>query len=136
MATVTETSFSDIYITANDRKAYIPDKRTSNALMLFAPDDFDSFFNLVESSWDGKNPSYSVHYDGIYYRIERSESISGIEYCARNIGIRSAADTDVNAVRFYGNSRFTIRQDNWICVPVFKHGDACHSRHFRQLVAN
>ncbi len=85
MATITETKFSDIYIMATDKKAYIPDKRTLNALMPFEPEDFDAFFNLLESSWDGTNPSYSVRYDGIYYRVERSEAISGIQYCARKM---------------------------------------------------
>ena len=85
MTTVTETKFSDIYIFAADRKAYIPDKRTLNALMLFEPEDFDAFFNLVESKWDGTNPSYSVYYDGIFYRVERGEAISGIQYCIRKM---------------------------------------------------
>ncbi len=85
MSTVTETKFSDIYILASEHKAYIPDKRTLNALMVFEPEDFDDFFKLVESSWDGKIPSYSVNYQGIYYRVERSEAISGIQYCIRKM---------------------------------------------------
>ncbi len=85
MPTITETKFSDIYIMAAEKKAYIPDKRTLNALMSFEPDDFDAFFELVAASWDGINPSYSVCYEGIYYRVERSEAISGIQYCARKM---------------------------------------------------
>ncbi len=85
MPTITETKFSDIYISAADRKAYIPDKRTLNALMVFEPDDLDKFFQLVESTWDGENPSYSVCYEGIFYRVERSEAISGIQYCIRKM---------------------------------------------------
>ncbi len=85
MATITETKFSDIYITKSDKKAYIPDKRTLNALMPFEADDFDSFFQAVEGSWDGENSSYSVNYDGIFYRVERSEAISGINYCIRKM---------------------------------------------------
>ena len=85
MSTITETKFSDIYISAADRKAYIPDKRTLNALMVFEPDDLDKFFQLVESTWDGENPSYSVCYEGIFYRVERSEAISGIQYCIRKM---------------------------------------------------
>ena len=85
MSTITETKFSDIYISAADHKAYIPDKRTLNALMVFEPDDLDKFFQLVESTWDGENPSYSVCYEGIFYRVERSEAISGIQYCIRKM---------------------------------------------------
>ena len=85
MSTITETKFSDIYISASDHKAYIPDKRTFNALMEFAPEDFDEFYNLVESSWDKENPSYSVCYNGIFYRVERSEAISGVQYCIRKM---------------------------------------------------
>ena len=85
MTTITETKFSDIYIMASEHKAYIPDKRTLNALMLFEPEDFDVFFKLVESSWDRTNPSYSICYQGIFYRVERSEAISGIQYCIRRM---------------------------------------------------
>ena len=85
MANITETKFSDIYISASDRKSYIPDKRTFNALMLFEPEDFDEFFSLVKSTWDGENSSYSVCYNGIFYRVERSEAISGVQYCIRKM---------------------------------------------------
>ena len=85
MATITETKISDIYILASERKAYIPDKRTLSALMVFEPDDFDEFFKVVESSWDKENPSYSIRYNGIFYRVERSEAISGVQYCIRKI---------------------------------------------------
>ena len=84
MANITETPFSDIYITP-DKKAYIPDKRTSNALIRFEPEDFGVFFDLVEKTWDGVNPSYSVCYHKIFYRVERSQTISGIQYCARKM---------------------------------------------------
>ena len=40
MVTITETKFSDIYITP-DKKAFIPNKQTANALMLFEPSDFE-----------------------------------------------------------------------------------------------
>ena len=53
--------------------------------MPFEPDDFDAFFKLLEETWDGNNPSYSVCYEGIFYRVERSEAISGIQYCARKM---------------------------------------------------
>lgn len=84
MANITETKFSDIYITP-DKKAYIPDRQTPNGLMLFEPEDFEAYFKLVETAWDGSNPSYSVCYDGLFYRVERTESINGTVYCARKM---------------------------------------------------
>lgn len=59
MVNITETQFSDIYITP-DKIAYIPDKRTANGLIVFEPEDFEEFYALLEATWDGKNPSYSV----------------------------------------------------------------------------
>lgn len=85
MTTITETKFSDIYILAESKKAYIPDRRTLNALMEFQADDFDVFFNTVVQAFDGQNSSYSITYEGILYRIERSEGIAGIQYCARKM---------------------------------------------------
>ena len=84
MATITETQFSDIYITP-DKQVFIPDKRTANALMKFAPEDFAQFYQLLQTSWDGQNPSYSVVYDGIFYRVERTVALDGIQYCARRM---------------------------------------------------
>ena len=84
MTTITETTFSDIYITPK-KEAFIPNKQTINALMRFNPEDFDKFYHLLETSWDGKNPSYSVIYDGIYYRVERTLALDGIQYCARRM---------------------------------------------------
>ena len=85
MTTVTETKFSDIYVTTEDKKAYIADRRTLNALMEFSPDDFDEFFKALEAGFVDNIPSYSVKYDDILYRVERSEGISGIQYCARKM---------------------------------------------------
>ena len=68
MTTVTETKFSDIYIMAESKKAYIPDRRTLNALMEFQPDDLDAFFNVLVQGFDGENTSYSINYEGILYR--------------------------------------------------------------------
>ena len=85
MATITETRFSDIYIMSENKKAYIPDRSTLNALMEFQPDDLDAFYDLLVNSYDGKNTSYSVKYDGILYRVEKSEGISGAQYCARKM---------------------------------------------------
>jgi twitching motility protein PilT len=96
MVKVTETKFSDIYISQADRTAYIPDKRTLNALMLFEPEDFDAFFETIEKSYDGQNSSYSICYENVLYRVERSITINGVQYCARRM------PTSVPSVRVLG----------------------------------
>ncbi|MBE6451878.1 MAG: type II/IV secretion system family protein [Alphaproteobacteria bacterium] len=84
MVKIADTVFSDIYITP-DKKAYIPDKNTANALILFDAEDFNDFFDIVQNSWDGITPSYSIVYKGIYYRVERTVAIDGVQYCARKM---------------------------------------------------
>jgi twitching motility protein PilT len=96
MVKITETKFSDIYISKADRTAYIPDKRTLNALMLFEPEDFDAFFDIIENSYDGQNSSYSICYEDVLYRVERSLTINGVQYCARRM------PTTVPSVRVLG----------------------------------
>lgn len=76
--------FSDLYITP-DRTFFIPDGRTENGLNIIKPEDMDIFYTLLEESWSGENPSYSVLYENIYYRIERSVTIYGIQYCCRKM---------------------------------------------------
>lgn len=84
MVKLNEVLFSDIYITP-EKVAYIPDNATANGLEVLEAEDFDAFFELLEKSWDGTIPSYSVMYDGIFYRVERTVSIYGIQYCARKM---------------------------------------------------
>ena len=96
MANITDTPFSDIYISVPEKKAYIPDKSTFNALMEFEPEDFDAFLDLLDKTFDGKNTSFSVFYNGIFYRVERSMAVSGVQYCARKM------PTTVPSVRALG----------------------------------
>ena len=84
MVKINEVYFSDIYITP-DKTAYIPDNQTANGLEIFSPEDFERFYHMLETSYDGKNSSYSVLYDRILYRVERTVSIYGIQYCARKM---------------------------------------------------
>ena len=65
MVKLNEVLFSDIYITP-EKTAYIPDNATANGLEVLDAEDFNEFFDLIEQSWDGNNPSYSVMYDGIF----------------------------------------------------------------------
>ena len=57
MVKLNDISFSDIYITP-DKTAFIGDNRTENGLKIIEAEDFEAFYNLVEKSWDGNNPSY------------------------------------------------------------------------------
>lgn len=84
MVNLNSIRFSDLYITP-DKTCFIPDGCTQNGLAIIKPDDFDVFYNLIEESWDGENPSYSVLYDNIFYRIERTVAIYGIQYCCRKM---------------------------------------------------
>lgn len=83
MTRINDIFFSDIYITPG-KVAYIPDDLTENGLQIFNPVDFDAFYQLVESSYDGKS-SYSISYEGILFRVERTLSISGVQYCIRKM---------------------------------------------------
>lgn len=86
MATIAKESFSDIYITDElERKAYISDKTTLNALKVFEAEDFDVFFKMLEDGFDGKKTSYSIRYEGVLYRVERTATIYGVHYCARKM---------------------------------------------------
>ena len=62
MVKLNDLSFSDIYITP-DKTAFIGDNRTENGLKIIEAEDFEAFYNLVEKSWDGNNPSYSVLFE-------------------------------------------------------------------------
>ena len=84
MVKINDVYFSDIYITP-EKIAYIPDNATANGLEMFTPEDFDVFYKLLEDSFDGENSSYSVLYEKILYRVERTVSIYGIQFCARKM---------------------------------------------------
>lgn len=84
MAKIKDIPFSDIYITP-DRTAFINDGETENGLAILRADDFDYFYDQLIKGWDGKNPSYSVLYDNIFYRVERTVALYGVQYCARKM---------------------------------------------------
>ncbi|MBQ7304110.1 MAG: Flp pilus assembly complex ATPase component TadA [Alphaproteobacteria bacterium] len=83
MTRINDIFFSDIYITP-EKVAYIPDDLTENGLQIFNPTDFDDFYNLVESAYEG-NSSYSVSYENVLFRVERTNTINGIQYCIRKM---------------------------------------------------
>ncbi len=76
--------FSDLYITP-DKTFFVPDCKTENGLAIIKPEDMDEFHHLIEETWDGENPSYAVLYEHVFYRIERSVCIYGIQYCCRKM---------------------------------------------------
>lgn len=84
MVKINDVKFSDIYITP-DRIAFIPDGQTKNGLTILDAEDFDIFYKRLEEKWDGHNPSYSLLYENIFYRVERTESLYGTQYCARKM---------------------------------------------------
>lgn len=75
--------FSDMYVTPN-KEAYIPDKKTRFGLIRFEPEDFEEFYNLIESSYKG-NSSYSVIYEEVFFRVERSMTMYGPQFCMRKM---------------------------------------------------
>ncbi len=83
MTRINDVIFSDIYITP-EKIAYIPDDLTENGLQMFIPADFETFYQLVESSYEG-NSSYSISYENILFRVERTMTITGIQYCIRKM---------------------------------------------------
>ena len=91
MTRINDIFFSDIYITP-EKIAYIPDDLTENGLQIFEATDFDAFYHLVESSYEG-NSSYSISYENTLFRVERSMTITGIQYCIRKMP-KSVPDFD------------------------------------------
>jgi twitching motility protein PilT len=83
MTKINDIPFSDIYITP-EKVAYIPDDMTENGLQIFMASDFDAFYKLVEESYEG-NSSYSVLYENIFFRVERSMTVTGVQYCIRKM---------------------------------------------------
>lgn len=83
MVKINDFYFSDMYITPN-REAYIPDTKTKCGLQRFEPEDFEEFYSLLENSYT-EHPSYSVIYEDIFFRVERSMTMYGPQYCLRKM---------------------------------------------------
>lgn len=83
MARINDVFYSDIYITP-EKNVFVPDPRTENGLMQIYPEDFADFFGLIERAYQG-NSSYSVIYEGFFFRVERSVSIYGVTFCMRKM---------------------------------------------------
>ncbi|MEE6207785.1 MAG: ATPase, T2SS/T4P/T4SS family [Alphaproteobacteria bacterium] len=84
MATVNETDFSDIYIIP-DGTAYVWGRKTPSGLIQVEPDDYQEFYQALKDTYDGHNPSYLVKFKGLHYRIERTVTLDGQQFCARKM---------------------------------------------------
>ena len=83
MSKINDVFYSDIYITP-DKMVFVPDASTENGLMQIYPDDFNEFYDLLQKSYKGSS-SYSVIYEGYFFRVERSISMYGVTFCMRKM---------------------------------------------------
>jgi len=116
MSTIKETEFSDIYITDEDRKSYIHDRRTFNALTEFTPDDLDEFYQIVKESYNGVDSSYSVNYQGIYFRSERSITSKGLVYCLRRMPATVPSIKTLGYPQEYINYMLSLRRSSGLIL--------------------
>lgn len=83
MVRINDVYHSDIYITP-DRQMFVPDTKSEFGLVQLEPDDFEEFYSLLENTYDGKS-SYSVVYEGFFFRVERTVSMYGVMFCMRKM---------------------------------------------------
>ena len=83
MSRINDVFYSDIYITP-EKMVFVPNPKTENGLMQIHPDDFEEFFGILQKEYKG-NPSYSIIYEGFFFRVERSVSMYGITFCMRKM---------------------------------------------------
>ncbi len=87
MTYINDLDFSDIYVMP-EGKVYIPDGTTPHGLReLSETKDNEKFIQEIEKTWqesDGSS-SYSFNYEGYFYRVERTLTTTGIQYCSRKM---------------------------------------------------
>ena len=83
MARLNDIYHSDVYITPA-KEMFVPDHNSEFGLMQLKPDDFEEFYDLLERSYQGKT-SYSVMYEGYFFRVERTVSMYGVMFCMRKM---------------------------------------------------
>lgn len=81
---VNDANFSDLYITP-DKKCYVWSRKSNSGLMIAKYTDLEEFVTAVTEKYDGQTSSYSVHYKGCNYRVERTVALEGEQYCARKM---------------------------------------------------
>lgn len=83
MVRINDSYHSDIYITP-DRQMFVPDNRSEFGLVSLEPEDFEEFYSLLENTYNGKS-SYSIVYEGYFFRVERTVSMYGVMFCMRKM---------------------------------------------------
>ncbi len=83
MARINDVYHSDIYITPA-KEMFVPNPNSEFGLMQLKPDDFEEFYDLLERSYQGKT-SYSIMYEGYFFRVERTVSMYGVMFCMRKM---------------------------------------------------
>lgn len=83
MGRINDVFYSDIYITP-EKEVFVPDPKTESGLQRIEPEDFTDFFDLLEKSYRGKS-SYTMIYEGFFFRVERTNSMYGPIYCMRKM---------------------------------------------------
>ncbi len=83
MVRINDVYHSDIYITP-DKLMFVPDTRSEFGLVQLEPEDFDEFYALLENTYKGRS-SYSVIYEGFFFRVERTVSMYGVMFCMRKM---------------------------------------------------
>lgn len=76
-------NFSDLYIDVN-KDFYISDERHINSLKKVIPADKEEFYNSLIAV-QHKESSYSMNYQGTFFRIENVLAVSGRMYCLRRM---------------------------------------------------
>ncbi len=83
MVRINDVYHSDIYITP-DKLMFVPDTRSEFGLVQLEPEDFDEFYELLENTYKDRS-SYSVIYEGFFFRVERTVSMYGVMFCMRKM---------------------------------------------------
>ena len=83
MGRINEHYYSDYYITP-DKQLFVPDPQTEAGLIPYMAEDFEEFYRLLENTYSGRS-SYSVIYEGYFFRVERTVSMYGVMYCMRKM---------------------------------------------------
>lgn len=87
-------NFSDLYIDVN-KDFYISDERYLNSLKKITPLDKEEFYNSLVSVQHREN-SYSMNYNGTFFRIENVIAISGQIFCLRRMPLIVPSIHDLN----------------------------------------
>jgi len=84
---INEVDFSDVYITP-DKKCYTWAAKSDAGLKVVTFEDYPEFLQQLEATYDGKNRSYLLTYHGRHFRVERTITGEGPQFCARKMPIK------------------------------------------------